>query len=299
MRRFGCLLVLCLPALLAACGWGGGRAVAPSATPLPSYGVGDSYSFNDGTTRTVTAADGERVFWRGNGSDTIVTTRDVLLPPLSETTPQIVVRRQVDSPGLFPLSSGKGVAFGMTVTWKSRTGGAGTLRGSGECAVGQHARVTTPAGTFETIRVACTLRSAGNEDVLRRTYFYAPSIAYFVRRDDKAANGPRHRVELVHYAVGNPALPNAALLERSRAIQRALEHDVSGAPVEWHDPIDGANGSVVPVLTEHSPLYGWCREFRERMQIAARDYDLIGTACRGQGGMWLVKEVTPFQTASR
>lgn len=287
MRCSAIVLALCLPVALAACGDG----TPTAAIPLPSYGIGDTYGFDDGSVQTVVGTEGDDVYWRDDKAS-LVTTRDVLLPPLETRSPGGTIRRQLSTAGLFPLTPDKRVTF--TVMEEAPRGAQET----GDCAVGGQVRAVTPVGSFETVRVTCAIRGAGGGTVVHRTYFYAPSIGYYVRRDEWTGDGPPHSIRLVRYVAGAPVLSDAALRQRTTAIQQALENDVSDLTMAWRDPSSEANGTIEPVLTEHSPDSGWCREFREQIQVAQRHYDLLGTACRAQGGTWLVKEITPFRAAS-
>ena len=292
MRWSPTVLLLFAPLALAACG--GGRQWA--AVPLPSYGIGDTYSFDDGSVRTVIGSEGDMVSWRDDGAP-VVTTRDVLLPPLALTVHGHTIRRQVISADLFPLVPGKQAIFAVT-----QQSGTDTLPGeaqeTGECIVRGRSRTDTPAGGFDTIRVDCTAQDADTMQALHRTYFYAPSVGYFVRRDDQVGDGPPRSILLVHYAPGAPPLSNAALQQRTAAIQHALETQSSNSSDSWRDPSSGASGTIEPVLTERSAKLGWCREFREQIVVAERHYDLLGTACRARGGTWLVREITPYRAAS-
>jgi len=292
MRWMTAVLALLLPLVLAACGGGGPVA----AVPLPRYGIGDSYSFDDGSVRTVVGGERDLVYWRDNGAP-VVTTHDVLLPPLAITVQGRTIRREVIGADLFPLVPGKHAIF--VVTQRAADGAlAGAAEETGECIVGGRSHTDTPGGTFDTIRVDCTAHEANSRRALHASYFYAPSIGYFVRRDEQTGDGPRHRIRLEHYAFGAPPLSNAALQRRTAAIQRALETRVSDSRVSWRNPSSGAGGTIEPVLTEHLPKLGWCREFRERIVVGDRHYDLLGTACRGRGGTWLVREITPYRAAS-
>jgi len=292
MRCLAALLALVAPLLLSACG-GGGPA---DPVPPPRYGIGDTYGFDDGSVRSVVGTEGDAVFWRDNGAD-ITTTRDILLPPTEAGARGHTIRQQIAGMPLFPLLPGKQANFVVTPLLPA-TKGAVPAREFGTCEAGGRGRTDTPAGAFETIRVDCTLRRTDTPEALHRTYFYAPAIGYFVRRDDRVGDGPTRSIRLVHYAAGAPPLPNAALLSRTHAIQSALEWHVSQTTIAWSDPSGNASGTIEPLLTVHSPRQGWCREFRERIQIASRHYDLLGTACRAQAGTWLVREITPYRAAS-
>jgi surface antigen len=51
-------------------------------------------------------------------------------------------------------------------------------------------------------------------------------------------------------------------------MQQALEKNESGRVLTWEDG-NRARGRVVPIATIDTALYGWCREYEER----------IGTIC--------------------
>lgn len=292
MRCPRLLPALLVPFLLAAC-------AGQNAAPLPVFALGDSYRFDDGFTRSVAATSDSAVLWHGDGHKALLTSRDVLLPPLTETEPQLTIRRMIDGPDLFPLTPGKRVALQATTErLPHHHGRARVLHETMDCVVGGSLPVDTRAGSFSTVRVDCAVTSAQG-DTTERTYFYAPAIGYFVRMEQRDGNGPPHIATLTGYTMGNPALAESAFRRRTRAIQYALERHVSGAPVPWRDPDTGARGDVEPILTVRSQLRGWCREFREHMQTAGRDYHLRGTACRDQSGTWQVQEVTPYRLASR
>ena len=68
----------------------------PSLPPavLPTYGLGDSYQFSDGSNASVAAVDGDVVRWRDNDS-TFVTSRDVLAPRLTWADSAALGERQI------------------------------------------------------------------------------------------------------------------------------------------------------------------------------------------------------------
>jgi hypothetical protein len=294
MQRVPGLLVLFLLSLLSACATGG-----PTSAPLPSFGLGDTYQFDDGSSRRVAATRGEAVAWDLNGRERLVTHRDILLPPSAESTAGVTLHRRLSGPGLFPLWPGKRVDFTAIAERIPHGRGKPQLaREEWHCTVGGSVPVSTSAGSFETIRVDCLSRSA-SEPSAEHTYFYAPSIGYYVRREDRIAGAAVHVTTLRRFTTGNPMLTDSALRRRVRSIQLALERDVSGRPVRWRDPASNASGSVDPVLTVRSPQLGWCRAFREQVRASGREYDMQGTACREPGGVWQVQEVTPLAVAAR
>ena len=298
-RRLIGLLVL-----LAGCG-----ANPPAAqlglpiAPVPEFGVGDSYRFNDGTAASVTAIDRDTVHWRG-ATGTYVTARDVLLPSLAwaDGTAQGERRIAATPPLLFPLRPGKSVAFGAARTVRPRSGGPSvTVRENWRCNVAGTAHLDTVAGGFDTWRVDCSmteLPAAPGGVVVQRSFYYAPEIGFYVRRDERMGDNSLRQIELVDYTTAEPALPDSALRLRIARIQQALENDLSGNSRSWNDPATGDDGEVLPLRTVRSRQYGWCRDFSEHIRAAGRSYNLQGTGCRNAAGIWDIVELGPARNGS-
>jgi hypothetical protein len=296
--------LISLLVLLAGCGSQppAGQAGFPVA-PVPDYGLGDSYRFSDGATESVISIDRETVRWRGSGG-TYVTSHDVLLPRLAwaDTSAQGERRLGATPPLLFPLKPDKSVVFGAIRTVRPLTGNAPvTVRENWRCDVAGTARVETPAGAFDTWRVDCSMAEqpgAPGSSVVQRSFYYAPEIGFYVRRDDRVGDGPVQQVELIDYTSAEPALPDSALRLRVARIQQVLERDLSGDGMSWNDPATGDDGDVLPVRTVRSRQYGWCRDFAEHIRAAGRLYNLQGTGCRSPSGIWDIVELGPARNGS-
>ena len=91
-----------------------------------------------------------------------------------------------------------------------------------------------------------------------------------------------------------PSLDAQAQSERYAVIQRTLEHDPTGRTRVWGTPA-GARGSVVLLGTVSSAIYGWCRNYEERIAVPpAANYRMVGIACRDPSGNWLVLDLRSF-----
>jgi len=297
-------VLVSLMAMLAGCG-SKDRPVAVSLppTPVPNYGLGDSYQFSDGSKETVTAVDGKVVRWRGNNG-TYVTSREVLLPRLAWSDSGSQGERNIagDTVALFPLEAGKSVSF--TARRSSRTGPGGrrvTVKEDWECEVAGASRVPTTAGQFDTWRVDCLMReqpAVTGDGPIRRSFYYAPDIGYYARLEEAVGDGPLQVAQLTSYTTADPALPDTALRQRSIELQRALEGEVSGGRTTWTDANANATGDVILVETRRSAQYGWCRDFAEHIHWAGRTYALQGTGCRDEGKVWDIVALAPGKIGS-
>jgi hypothetical protein len=275
----------------------------PPLAPVPEYGVGDSYQFSDGATESVITIDHDAVQWRDNDGIS-VTSRDVLLPRLAWSDMAVHGERRIATatPLLFPLQPGKSVEFGAIRTVRPLAARIPvTVHEDWRCDVPGIARVDTPAGGFTTWRVDCSMTEqagAPRNAVIQRSFFYAPEIGFYVRRDERIGDGPVRQVELISYTSAEPALPDSALRLRVDRIQQTLEHELSGDGEAWHDPATGDEGDVLPVRTVQSSQYGWCRDFAEHIRATGRAYSLLGTGCRNPSGIWSIVALAPARNGS-
>ncbi len=272
----------------------------PSLPPaaLPTYGLGNSYQFSDGSNDSVAAVEGDVVRWRDNG-DTFVTSRDVLAPRLTWADRAALGERRIsgDPSLLFPLAPAKSVRFIATRTVHPRVGGEQvTVQEDWACNVIGAARVTTGAGDFNTWRVDCTMRetpAVTGSGLIQRMFYYAPDIGFYIRTDEAVDDGPFQITELTGYTSSDPVLADSALRQRSYALQRALETQLSGSQAKWADANTSATGVVTLVGTKRSAQYGWCRDFTERIQSSGRAYSLHGTGCRDPAKIWDIIAMAP------
>ena len=95
---------------------------------------------------------------------------------------------------------------------------------------------------------------------------------------------------------GFPALDATAQSRRYGAMMQAFEKNVSGQPALWMEN-DRVRGSVIPLETLHTSLYGWCREYEERIATSAAGHHLVGIACREGNGQWLIVDIHSYVEA--
>lgn len=71
-----------------------------------------------------------------------------------------------------------------------------------------------------------------------------------------------------------------------RIVSEALERQVSGQTVDWHNPDSGSHGVVVPVRTYKSEAGQWCREYAADSTLTAGRETRRAIACRLDDGVW-------------
>jgi surface antigen len=264
-----------------------GPALPPA--PLPTFAVGNAYSFDDGRIERVVATSAGQVSWRGLDGFAFTTTDNVLLPRIAWSDAEARGERSmsVAANALFPLVRGNNVTFRASRRTVDRRGGSVTdIAEVWQCRVDDTARVTTKAGDFDTFRVACLLSTVPPGAALTRTFFYAPAIGYYVRREDRTDTGQAQAITLTAYTTADPALPAEAARTRAASRQTALETVASGEGVSWRDAQSGISGTVRPVSTMQSPQRGWCRMYEESIEANAHRYHIERIACRTRGKVW-------------
>src|SRR5215469_2248130 len=97
---------------------------------------------------------------------------------------------------------------------------------------------------------------------------------------------------------GFPALDATAQERRYSALMQAFEKNLSGQAVLWMEN-DRVRGSIIPLATIHTSLYGWCREFEERIATSASNHRLVGIACREDKGQWLIVDIYSYVETPR
>jgi surface antigen len=97
---------------------------------------------------------------------------------------------------------------------------------------------------------------------------------------------------------GFPALDAMAQSRRYSAMVQAFERNVSGQAVLWIEN-DRVRGSVIPLETLQTSLYGWCREYEERIATSAAGHHLVGIACRADNGQWLIVDIHSYVETPR
>ena len=214
--------------------------------PPPHLAVGDTFAFDDGRMERVTALSAGTVQWHGQDDFAYTTFVDVLAPRIAWHGGTVRgERRFAASPtSIFPLSAGRVVVFDAERRLAdSGTGVATTVAETWSCRTNGTARIATPAGTFDTFRVDCTLTTQPLTPALTRSFYYAPAVNYFVRRDDETENGTVTSISLTGFATAEPALPAETERLRSAARQSALELTPSGQALPWRDDVGGMSGT--------------------------------------------------------
>mgnify|MGYP007017144063 CR=1 FL=1 len=238
----------------------GGPPVQNNA--LPTYDVGEAFTYDDGRTDVVIARRGDKVTWRTGNGVIQKGYRNFLIPffewqnRTSRSRSQITAKPNM----LWPLATGKEQSFEVKQTVTSNDGlTSNEFEQSWQCVVEGTEKITVPAGTFDTYRISCFRYLPGTSFWRQtRTFNYAPAVGHYVMREDTYASLPSRRRELVSAGFSSTALDAADQATLIAAFQAAMTNNKDGAGSPWRS----ADGKLTAMLTP-------TRTYQERIRIPA------------------------------
>lgn len=93
-------------------------------------------------------------------------------------------------------------------------------------------------------------------------------------------------------------LAGSDLVHAHIALDEAFsKRGVSTQSTSWENPATGARGTITPISTPYQQEGDLCRDFLASYVHGEEENWLEGAACRGVGGRWTVKRLTPWKQA--
>ncbi len=266
----------------------GGPTLAPA--PLPQYGVGDAFAFDNNRVHTVAAIDGAKVTWDAGADFRYSTLGNFALPHLawSWTRSDGVTTSGTAAPdappdALWPLKVGNRTAYSSSDTYRDGDGKTSSSTQWWKCWVAGTETVEVPAGRFDTFEIVCDRRYDGYW-AQRSRWFYAPAAGHYVRRVLDFPGSGSQKMDLVAYGPRPLSLPMAASRLRADTVQRTLEKTASGQTAKAS--AGGYTVAVTPLRTLRTPAGVYCREYRQEITARGRTSRQQGSACRDDKGIW-------------
>lgn len=255
----GVAAVFLLMASLAACEKGGvlaqkgpqflsgGPLIRDNA--LPTYAVGEAFTYNDGRTDTVIEQRGDKVTWRTGNGVIQKGYRNFLIPFFAWQNRTRRSRSQITAKPdmLWPLATGNEQSFEVKQTITSNDGlTTNEFDQSWRCVVEGTEKVTIPAGTFDTYRISCFRYVPGTSFWRQtKTFNYAPAVGHYVVREDTYVSFPSRRRELVSAGFNSTALAAADQRTLVATFQAAMTNNKDGVGSPWRS----ADGKLTAMLT--------------------------------------------------
>ena len=280
---------------------GEGPKLAPVA--IPGYVVGESFIFDDGRRETVLRSNGGRITWLRNSGARITGFSDFTIPALSwQTRTRRSTMTTNAQPGmLWPLVVGNDRSFELRQVIErtdARPFDTGEVRREFEqnwrCVVEGTATLEVTAGTFDTFRVSCFRTRPGTGEWRQtRTYYYAPTVGHYVRREDFWARrsdfltgSAPERIDLVSYGFNSTVLPRQDQVSLNRTLQDVLNRNRDGAGSVWKSPSSVMQVTLTPLRTYRNADGEACREYRSDYRLRKRIRSNSRRVCLQANGLW-------------
>lgn len=263
------------------------------ARALPEYPMGSTYVYSDGRAETVIGTEGEKVHWRSQAGAAFTSYRNFALPWASWSSDTGSGRRilNVSPAALWPLEEGKEISFSARtqVIPSTPPRQATETAEAWQCRVEGKQRISVVAGTFDTIKVACSRTMQDAQPRLTRVWYYAPQVGHYVRFNDiyDVMELDRH-VELVAIRPSSRDWPPVARAGLGWALQHALEDGRSGKETVWTSSGVATRVTIKPTA-EFKRFDGrTCRTFLQTWWAGGGERHYPGTACRDSLGNWRI-----------
>ncbi|WP_163338307.1 hypothetical protein [Desulfopila sp. IMCC35008] len=276
---------------------------------LPTYIPGTVFVYASGRWDTVENVDKDSVQWLNHRGDRSVGSHDFTFRPLSWESKthegtrtfehaQFVFGRKAYS--LWPLSVGKTSGYFEINKWHPKGGPFRTYRAYWSCEVEGDAKVTVPAGKFDTLKVACARFSGKNSSSTAfareyRAWYYAPEINHWVayereyRGEDRRVT--RKRLAAILPVLERDGISDSDRVEMDRFFQNSLQTSQEGVTHAWHSGSGVVQMDMTQMQTFQRNDRTTCRQYQQTLIIEGKREKYYGVACKGVENKWNVPQI--------
>ena len=270
---------------------------------LPSYELGTTYVYSDGSWETVAGIAPQLVTWHDHRGNVYSRSRDFTYRSTDWKTGKrqgsrqfrprryLLVKRNTS---LWPLQEGNVTSFREMATASKIGEPEKSYQRNWTCEVRGTERVAVMAGEFDTWKIACKRynnyknpRTAKIREI--KIWYYAPEIKHYVltERQYFSAKTAR-RLELI--AVLPPLNGFSDLTQRqmSKAFQMALEYKKRGETADWFIPNSSWSGKITPTGTFKLADGRFSRRYVQTINYPDGQRIYYGLAVRESSGVWII-----------
>jgi hypothetical protein len=278
-----------------------GPNMAPA--PQPSYEVGTTYVYSNGSWETVAAVSPPLVIWQNHRGNTYNRYPDFTYRSVHWKTGTSEGSRRFGpfsyyfvkgDNTLWPLQKGNITSFKEIVTSRKFGGSEKFYQVNWTCEVIGTERVAVMAGEFDTWRIDCqrynNFREPSRSRVKEiRTWYYAPEIKHYVMaRRQYSSRKPARRLELLAVLPPVNGLSDATRHQMNTAFQTALEHKKRGESAQWSMPSTSWSGQITPTKTFKLADGRYSRRYIQKVNHPDGQRIYHGLAVRDASGKWVV-----------
>lgn len=261
----------------------------PPLGQLPSYQLGDSYTYSSGRTETVAEIGDEYIVWRNDLRSEFERYPNFVLPSAMTRTDKGQVTRKfnVAPDVMWPLIPGTRRQFVSEI--KVRLQGQNSeqlFRREWICTVNGPEKVNVRFGQFDSVKISCERYGRGRWRQTR-TWYYVPQIGHYVRRVDQIQGRQSRDIELLSIQQGFAGLSRNAKRALYDLEQQTLERMPSGKPANWRSREGNLAVTMTVTKTMQTEAGQFCRTFRQEIQRRGVERLVPGLACRTWNGRWV------------
>ena len=279
-------------------------ATKGAAYPLPTYQVGTTYVWADGSWDRVVAVSANEVEWQNHRGHTKTVLRDFTFRPVRwQTSTREGSRKFREAQfyfgskpfSLWPLSLGNEASYYEDNNWQKAGEPPRSYTAYWNCRVEKNVKVSVPAGKFDGIKVHCGRYSASNRSVASnpreyRTWYYVPEISHWVayERDYFGENKRFNRKRLTAILPGLDRFPIPAT-EKKRLenfYQQALSDNQDGQSGKYRVRGGGVEMEITPLQSFTIEDVVPCRQYKQSLNVAGVVEPYFGIACRRENSDW-------------
>ena len=231
---------------------------------LPSYELGTTYVYSDGSWETVAGISPQLITWHDHRGNVYHRSPDFTFRSVKWKTStrqgsrRFMARSDVLFPkktSLWPLQEGNVSSFTEMVTSSNREEPEKSYRRNWSCEVVGTERVAVMAGEFDTWKIACkrynNFQNPAKARVREvRTWNYAPEIKHYVLTERQYSSGKAaRRLELLAVLPPINGISDLTKRQMNKAFQMALEYKKRGETAAWSIPNTSWSGQITPTGT--------------------------------------------------
>ena len=261
-----------------------------SPASLPMYSPGEYFILDNSFGMTVASVKGGLVAWKYSNNATGEGYNDFLIPLIrSERVGQRTETvSSVSRTDLWPLDNNKEAKF-ETIQTIFTTDASLTreVRRTWNCIVEGTARVTVPAGTFDTFVVRCD-RFSGTDRGWRGSdrYYYSPDLNHYVMLEQASAKRSVKTKKLTGYGFNSTYLPEKDQIQLRKLLQTVLTRHADGVAGTWTSSSKKISATLTPTNSFSDSEQRKCREYRAVYSVEGRVHEHVRELCRTQSGNW-------------
>jgi surface antigen len=279
---------------------------ADQPADVTGYIPGTVYVYASGRWDRVESVSGSSVRWANHRGYPSTTVRDFTFRPVDwksathegtrEYQPAEFLFSSKPS-SLWPLKVGNRSGYYELNRWHPLDQPYRTYKAYWSCEVEEKAKVTVPAGTFDTFKVVCARfsgRASSAPAYAReyRTWYYAPAIHHWVAYE-RDYRGEERRTSRKRLSSVVPSLEREGITaEEKEAIetfyQATLAGTADGKTAIWRSGSSSLTVTMQPHQTFQHKESATCRQYSQHLVVEGREENYYGVACQLPGKGWEV-----------